>query len=163
MCCQISCLLLYILDHIFQQMTSTSDGSHPAKLPKIKSDDEVVELHQHHVSSHALQDHMDGQSHSQSGEINIDNKPPVSVSEIRQDQELPQVLQRTDNAMPRGPLPESSKKPRSNLPKSTTNMLKAWLFDHHNHPYPSDLEKVCRAFRYHLTFRKRKRKGLEIR
>jgi len=33
------------------------------------------------------------------------------------------------------------KKRRGNLPKSSTNLLKKWLFDHLFHPYPSEEEK----------------------
>jgi hypothetical protein len=34
-----------------------------------------------------------------------------------------------------------SKKRRGNLPKSATNLLKRWLFDHLFHPYPNEEEK----------------------
>eukprot|EP01117_Protostelium_nocturnum_P018439 TRINITY_DN7713_c0_g1_i2.p1 TRINITY_DN7713_c0_g1~~TRINITY_DN7713_c0_g1_i2.p1 ORF type:complete len:356 (+),score=103.95 TRINITY_DN7713_c0_g1_i2:103-1170(+) len=35
----------------------------------------------------------------------------------------------------------NSKKRRGNLPKSATNLLKAWLFNHIFHPYPTEEEK----------------------
>eukprot|EP00055_Hartaetosiga_balthica_P003088 m.6409 g.6409 ORF g.6409 m.6409 type:complete len:388 (+) comp2591_c0_seq1:94-1257(+) len=46
---------------------------------------------------------------------------------------------------------DEKQKRRANLPKATTNMLKAWLFDHHLHPYPSDIEKREMADKYNLS------------
>jgi len=37
------------------------------------------------------------------------------------------------------------KKRRGNLPKSATNLLKKWLYDHLLHPYPSEEEKAALA------------------
>jgi len=37
--------------------------------------------------------------------------------------------------------PASHKSRRGNLPKSATNLLKKWLFDHLFHPYPTEEEK----------------------
>jgi len=37
---------------------------------------------------------------------------------------------------------KTMKKRRGNLPKSATSKLKAWLFEHVSHPYPSEEEKV---------------------
>jgi len=42
---------------------------------------------------------------------------------------------------PIGSSNSSHKKRRGNLPKSSTNLLKKWLFDHLFHPYPSEEEK----------------------
>lgn len=35
-----------------------------------------------------------------------------------------------------------SKKRRANLPKESVAHMKAWLFSHRNHPYPSEEEKA---------------------
>lgn len=46
-----------------------------------------------------------------------------------------------------------SRSTRSTLPRITTNMLKAWLYDHYHHPYPSDAEKetMSKQFKLSLT------------
>lgn len=46
---------------------------------------------------------------------------------------------------------EPYNKKRGSLPKSTTNLLKAWLFDHHGHPYPTENEKQEMAQKFGLT------------
>ncbi|KAL8762670.1 MAG: hypothetical protein Q9184_001377 [Pyrenodesmia sp. 2 TL-2023] len=36
---------------------------------------------------------------------------------------------------------KSNKKPRGNLPKQTTDILRAWLHEHLDHAYPNEEEK----------------------
>lgn len=43
------------------------------------------------------------------------------------------------------------KRRRGNLPKSTTTLLRSWLYDHTNHPYPSENEKNRLAAQTGLT------------
>lgn len=43
------------------------------------------------------------------------------------------------------------KRRRGNLPKATTALLRAWLYDHTNHPYPSEDEKTSLAEQTGLT------------
>ena len=42
----------------------------------------------------------------------------------------------------RGPAQHHARRRRGNLPKASTDVLKAWLFKHEDHPYPSEAEKV---------------------
>jgi len=44
-----------------------------------------------------------------------------------------------------------SKKRRGNLPKTATNLLKKWLFDHLFHPYPTEEEKSSLALQSGLS------------
>jgi len=46
---------------------------------------------------------------------------------------------------------DEHKKRRGNLPKSATNILKKWLFDHLFHPYPTEEEKSALAQQTGLT------------
>lgn len=49
------------------------------------------------------------------------------------------------------PAGKRARSTRSTLPRATTNMLKAWLYDHYRHPYPSDAEKESMARLYRLS------------
>ncbi|KAI8060330.1 hypothetical protein BC940DRAFT_337616 [Gongronella butleri] len=56
------------------------------------------------------------------------------------------------------PLPSSNggtkmfqRRRRGNLPKHTTNMLRQWLMDHKQHPYPTEDEKLWLAEKTNLT------------
>jgi len=46
---------------------------------------------------------------------------------------------------------DEHKKRRGNLPKTATNILKKWLFDHLFHPYPTEEEKSALAQQTGLT------------
>eukprot|EP01113_Clastostelium_recurvatum_P023098 TRINITY_DN27628_c0_g1_i1.p1 TRINITY_DN27628_c0_g1~~TRINITY_DN27628_c0_g1_i1.p1 ORF type:complete len:269 (-),score=82.07 TRINITY_DN27628_c0_g1_i1:90-830(-) len=47
--------------------------------------------------------------------------------------------------------PHNSKKRRGNLPKTSTNILKKWLYDHLFHPYPTEEEKKVLEQRTGMT------------
>eukprot|EP00049_Salpingoeca_infusionum_P003577 m.68015 g.68015 ORF g.68015 m.68015 type:complete len:545 (+) comp12185_c1_seq1:461-2095(+) len=79
-----------------------------------------------------------------------ENPPPPQEDHQEQQQQQQQLPPHVNTHGGHAPA-TSGKKTRANLPKSTTNMLKTWLFDHHQHPYPTDAEKREMAANYGLT------------
>ncbi|KAI8098615.1 Homeodomain-like protein [Halteromyces radiatus] len=47
--------------------------------------------------------------------------------------------------------PNTTKKRRGNLPRAVTSVLRSWLYEHKEHPYPTDEEKLTLSRQTNLT------------